>query len=90
MNLQDAIYNWLSIKQVADARPDDEAAKDTYGFFNEILHEDHAIEKKEILKDNVWYIVHVWVSGEKRKFQYPVEMIDALLRSIESEPKYNQ
>lgn len=90
MNLQDAIYNWLSIKQVSDARPEDEAAKDTYLFFAEILRDDHHVEKEEILKDDVWYTVHVWVDGEKKKFQYPVELIDALLVSIKAEPKYNQ
>jgi hypothetical protein len=90
MNLQDAVYNWLSIKQVSDARPEDEAAKDTYNFFVEILKEDHGVEKEEIIKDNVWYTVHVWINEEKKKFQYPVELIDALLRSIETEPKYNQ
>ncbi|WP_078554935.1 hypothetical protein [Bacillus alkalicellulosilyticus] len=91
MNLQDAIYNWLSIKVVSEARPEDQAAKDTYLFFDEMLKEDHHIEKLQISIESPWYIVtYVTTNGEKDTKNYPIELIDALLLSIESEPKYNQ
>jgi hypothetical protein len=90
MNLQDTIYNWLSIKQVSDARPSDHAAKDTYDFFDEILKDDHGIEQIEIEKDEVMYVVNYVKSGEENSFKFPIELIDALLLSIESEPKYNE
>ncbi|UOE92984.1 hypothetical protein [Alkalihalobacillus sp. LMS39] len=89
MNLQDAIYNWLSIKMVSDARPNDNAALDTYMFFDEILKQDHKIEKLEIKKEGAWYIVDYWIEQKKDTKQYPIDLIDALLLSIESEPKYN-
>ncbi|MBU8906732.1 hypothetical protein [Desertibacillus haloalkaliphilus] len=90
MNIQDAIYNWLSIKVVADARPDDDAARDTYEFFDEMLTNDLEIEKVEITQDDVLYYVHYWIAGEEHKKQYPIELIDALLDSINAEPKYNE
>lgn len=89
MNLDDAIYNWLSIKLVAEAREDDLAAKDTYEFFSDILSEDHRIEQIEANKEDDWYIVTFVSEGEQQKKQYPSELIEALLLQIESEPKYN-
>ncbi|HET7580968.1 MAG TPA: hypothetical protein VFK33_16935 [Bacillales bacterium] len=89
MQLQDALYNWLSIKKVAEARPDDKAAEDTYAFFSEILEEDHHIEKTEVIKEKTFYTVYYWVDGEKADKQFPVALIDALLQSIEAEPRYN-
>jgi hypothetical protein len=89
MNLQDTFYNWLSIKQVKDARPDDNAAQDTYQFFDEILTEDHNIEKKEVQKEGYMYVIQYWVDGVEKEQQFPIDLIDALLQSIESEPKYN-
>ena len=38
-SLQDAIYNWLTIKIVSDARPDDTAALETTQMFEQILAE---------------------------------------------------
>lgn len=88
--IRDALYNWLTIKNVAEARPEDDAAWDTFSFFDEILAEDHNVEKIEVEKDNVFYTVHYWVAGEEQTEQFAVPMIDALLRSIEAEPKYNE
>lgn len=89
MNLDDAIYNWLSIKLVAEAREDDLAAKDTYDFFSDILSEEHLVEEIEATKDDLWYIVDYIIDGEKLQKQYPSKLIEALLLQIESEPKYN-
>lgn len=89
MQLQDALYNWLSIKKVAEARPDDKAAEDTCAFFTEILEEDHHIEKTEVIKGETFYTVRYWVDGEEAAKQFPVALIDALLQSIEAEPRYN-
>ncbi|MGO4887932.1 hypothetical protein ACJ2A9_09250 [Anaerobacillus sp. MEB173] len=90
MKLQDALYNWLTIKVVADARPDDQAAIDTYNFFNEMLTVDHKVEKLEVESDDVMYYVYYWIDGQMDKKQFPLEMIDCLLEGIESEPRYNQ
>ncbi|WP_347550532.1 hypothetical protein ABFG93_03020 [Pseudalkalibacillus hwajinpoensis] len=90
MNLQDAMYNWLSIKVVADKRPDDQAAQDTRTFFEEILTEDHHISLLEVKSNHDYYIVHYHKDELKEIKKFPIELIDALLTSIQSEPKYNE
>lgn len=90
MQLQDALYNWLSIKKVAEARPDDHAAQETYVFFDEILQEDHHIEKIEVEQDHLMYTIRYWIQGHQQTKQFPIGLIDALLRSIEAEPRYNE
>ncbi|MGA9289067.1 MAG: hypothetical protein WBV93_12075 [Anaerobacillus sp.] len=90
MNLQDAVYNWLSIKVVADSRKTDQAAQDTTDFFKEIITEDHGLTeiKIELTKEN--YIVHYEKAGRQQDMKFPIELIEALLTSIQNEPKYNQ
>ncbi|WP_209125828.1 hypothetical protein [Alkalihalobacillus sp. BA299] len=89
MNLQDAIYNWLSIKVVREARPDDQAAIDTYDFFTTILTEDHQLEQIDVEVVAPMYIVHYVKEGQKEQKQFPIELIEALLEQIQSEPKFN-
>ncbi|WP_349410361.1 hypothetical protein [Pseudalkalibacillus sp. SCS-8] len=89
MNLQDTLYNWLSIKKVYEERQDDMAAKDTFEFFEEILRDDHHLENISIDKKPPMYIVSYTIEGEEQSKQFPIELIDALYESIESEPKYN-
>lgn len=90
MNLQDAMYNWLSIKVVAEERECDSAAHDTRAFFEEILTEDHGITNIDIEVEEPYYIVHYYKGMDKEKMKFPIELIDALLTSIQNEPKYNQ
>ncbi|WP_377889431.1 hypothetical protein [Alkalihalobacillus sp. R86527] len=90
MNLQDAMYNWLSIKKVADERESDDAAQDTRAFFEEILIEDHGVSEIDIEVENPYYIVHYMKGNDSKNMKFPIELIDALLTSIQNEPKYNQ
>jgi hypothetical protein len=87
-SIQDAIYNWLTIKIVADARKQDHAAQDTEKFFYELLHEEHAIEDITIEKNDPMYVVHYNIDGEAKKQQYPVELIDIMLEQINERPEY--
>ncbi|WP_078430624.1 hypothetical protein [Alkalihalobacterium alkalinitrilicum] len=89
MNLQDALYNWLSIKVVHEARTDDKAALDTYEFFTTILTEDHRLENIEVEIVDPMYIVHYVKEGQQEQKQFPIDLIEALLEQIQSEPKYN-
>ncbi|MCA0174462.1 hypothetical protein [Bacillus sp. RAR_GA_16] len=89
MNLQDTIYNWLSIKVVANERQDDQAAQDTYEFFHQILTEDHQVSDLHVEVSQEYYIVRYRRNGEEDSKKFPVELIEALLTSIENEPKYN-
>ena len=91
MTRQDALFNWLQIKLVADARPDDHAAKETLAFFEEILREDHQLVNFHIARmDDTMYYVHYEVDGTAKKQMYDRELADKLLEDINSNPKYNQ
>ncbi|MGG1688313.1 hypothetical protein [Pseudalkalibacillus sp. NRS-1564] len=90
MNLQDTMYNWLSIKVVADHRKDDQAAQDTCSFFMDILTEDHNVADLSVEVTEEYYVVNYVKDGESDSKKFPSELIEALLSSIENEPKYNQ
>ncbi|EIT84935.1 hypothetical protein A374_12850 [Fictibacillus macauensis ZFHKF-1] len=89
MTWDDALFNWLSIKKVAEQRPADEAASDTLSFFTELLTEDHQTSQLHVLQKDGWYIVTGDYNGEAFQKQFRTELVDALWQSIEAEPKYN-
>ncbi len=89
MKLNDALFNWLQIKVVVEARPTDQAAQETYQFFSTMLHDDHAVEIKAIEKDETMYSVSYIHDGKKKKQMFDREAIDILLDNIEKEPKFN-
>lgn len=90
MNLHDALFNWLQIKQVSEARPDDKAAKDTLDFFAVILAEDHQLADVQVAEiDERMYHVQYREAGELKIKKFPREMTDRLLEDINSNPKYN-
>jgi hypothetical protein len=86
-SLQDALYNWLTIKVVADVRTDDESAQDTAKLFYEILTEDHGVKNLQVEKDDQMYIVHYSISDEQKTSRFPVELIDVMLDQMEAEPE---
>ncbi|RSK26886.1 hypothetical protein EJF36_08405 [Bacillus sp. HMF5848] len=86
-SLQDALYNWLTIKVVSDARPDDYAAKDTYQLFNDILVNTHHVSDIVIHKDDVMYQLTFKQDNEAKTARFPVELIDCILEQIQSEPE---
>jgi hypothetical protein len=85
--LQDALYNWLTIKVVAEVRIDDVAAQDTANLFYEILTEDHGLSNIIVEKDDEMYEVHYLIKGEQKKSRFPVELIDVMLEQMEAEPE---
>ncbi len=91
MKLLDALFNWLQIKVVADARPDDRAAQETKSFFEEILADDHHVEIVEVTSDQTMYSVRYRENKDLIKTQmYDRETVEQLLEAIENEPKYGQ
>ena len=90
-SLQDTLYNWLTIKVVADARPDDTAAQDTLELFMSFLKEDHKVEILEVIKeDPMYYIIYSTEDGDSKKVRFPIELIDVMIDQINNEPdKYN-
>jgi hypothetical protein len=90
VKLQDALFNWLQIQIVADARPDDRSAQDTAAFFHQILTEDHRIKQLVYRKEGEGYLLSYALEGETKSQRYDAEAVESLLLAIESEPKYNQ
>lgn len=86
-SVQDAIYNWLTIKVVCDARPDDTAAQDTRELFENLLHDEHHVEITNVRKENPFYFVDYRVHLEKKVQRFPIELIDVMLEQINAEPE---
>lgn len=91
MNLRDALYNWLQMKIVSDARPDDGAAVETRDFFATILTEDHKLSRYNVLETtDRYYVVHYELEGRTSTEKFERELAEQLLNDIESNPKYNE
>jgi hypothetical protein len=86
-SLQDALYNWLTIKVVADARPDDQAARETESFFAAILKNDFQITNLHITKDKAMYLITFEKDDQQKTARFPVELIEVMLEQINSEPE---
>ncbi|WP_163101359.1 hypothetical protein [Peribacillus alkalitolerans] len=86
-SLQDALYNWLTIKVVVDARPDDTAAIETEIMFHNILTKDHGVEVKGIRKDEVMYFIDFSQESEDKTVRFPIELIDVMLNQIQLDPE---
>lgn len=86
-SLQDTLYNWLTIKVVCDARPDDTAAKETMDLFEKSLTEEHQVTDIEVKKEEPMYYVTYTVKGEQKKQRYPIELIDIMLNQINENPE---
>ena len=90
MKLEDALFNWLQIRIVADARPDDNAAKETESFFAEILRDDHKLENVRI-EGVVGTMIHIRYEreGKSKLHMFDKEHAEQLLGDITANPKYN-
>lgn len=90
MKLQDALFNWLQIRIVADARPEDEAARETVDFFADILRDDHRLQNVSIAAvDETMYHVQYEADGKTKRQLFGREAAEQLLADIEAHPKYN-
>ncbi|MBT2726064.1 hypothetical protein J7E63_03805 [Bacillus sp. ISL-75] len=85
-SVQDTLYNWLTIKVVCDARPDDTAARDTLNLFEEMIADLH-LSDIEVTKDDVMYYVSYQQGEETKKTRYPQELIEVMLNQINQEPE---
>jgi hypothetical protein len=87
---KDALFNWLQIKIVWEARPSDVSAKDTVSFFQAMLEEDHEITELTMVQSEENYQISYTHDGKQQTLSFPNEMAEKLLRDITEEPKYNQ
>jgi hypothetical protein len=84
--VQDTLYNWLTIKVVCDARPDDTAARDTLNLYEEMLA-DLNLSNIEVTTDVVMYYVSYQQGEETKKTRFPRELIEVMLNQINQEPE---
>lgn len=91
IKLEDALFNWLQIKIVCEARPEDRAAKETEAFFHQILTEDHAVRDLQIvpLGDDLLQIRYVRDGSEEKK-TFDRALTEHLLHDINANPKFNE
>ncbi|WP_078381039.1 hypothetical protein [Sutcliffiella halmapala] len=89
-SLQDTLYNWLTIKVVAEARSDDKSAQDTLQLFSSILIDDHKLTDVEVTKEEPMYYVSYIKDGEAHKVRFPIELIDVMIEQINNEPEKYQ
>lgn len=89
MKLNDAIFNWLQIKVVAEARPEDQAAQETFAFFSNILKEDFNVQIEKVEIEEPLYKVYYVYNGEAKVARFSCESVEYLLENIENEPKFN-
>jgi hypothetical protein len=91
MQARDALFNWLQMKIVAEARPTDQAAKETMDFFYVILTEDLHIHEITVHQENdVSYVVHYEQEHHKHTLRIDREAVEKLLADINENPIYNQ
>lgn len=90
MRLEDAVFYWLQMSIVAQARPDDAAAQETFGFFQQIVSEDHQIAELSVTSNEDTVFVVIVKDEMTREFTFPREAAEQLLRDIEGNPKYNK
>ncbi|MFC0523989.1 hypothetical protein ACFFGV_10500 [Pontibacillus salicampi] len=86
-SLQDTVYNWLTIKVVADTRPDDTSAVETSAFFWELLKEEHHVQDINVERLEEMYVVACQTATETRMYRFPTELIDCMHNTIKEEPE---
>ncbi|MDQ0217218.1 hypothetical protein ELQ35_08205 [Peribacillus cavernae] len=86
-SLQDTLYNWLTIKVVCDARPEDSSANDTRVLFENLLNEEHQIEIIGVKREEPFYFVQYCINQEEKTQRFPIELIEVMLDQINAEPE---
>jgi hypothetical protein len=88
--LEMALLDYLQIKLVVNARPEDGAAQKTSDFFYSILQEDYKVEQVEFTHDDTMYQVKYIADGKTKTQFFDREAVEQLLSAIEAEPRYGQ
>ncbi|RFU71128.1 hypothetical protein D0469_04100 [Peribacillus saganii] len=86
-SLQDTLYNWLTIKVVNLARPDDTAALETTELFEQMLTDEHGVSGLVITKEPPMYFIDYKQNGEVKRVRFSEELIDIMLNQIKEEPE---
>ncbi|MET3698136.1 hypothetical protein SAMN05877753_1079 [Bacillus oleivorans] len=86
-SLQDAFYNWLSIREVALARPDDQAASETAAIFYDILTNQFKVEAARVDKDAQKLTVYYRINGEEKQLQLPRNYVESMIDQMNKDPE---
>lgn len=91
MRIEDALFNWLQIKNVAEARPEDISAKNTVDFFEEILREDYKLSDITMnsFGDDLLQVSYI-LDGTSHQKSFDRERTEQLLHDINANPRYNE
>jgi len=89
MRLEDALFNWLQIKIVTDARDDDDAAVETKAFFETMLREDHGLVRFDASTNETFYIVSYETAEGGKTLRFDRDLADRLLADINANPRFN-
>lgn len=89
VKLTDALFNWLQIRLVWDARPRDRSARDTVQFFERLLKKDHQVKELKLERGESIYRVHYLQGEEWKSREFDRDSAELLLREIEAEPRFN-
>jgi len=84
--VQDAIYNWLTIKAVIDERPDDQAAVETEELFKSILTEELGLSEIKVKKENGYYNISYVNEGKQHNTRFSQELIEVMINQINESP----
>lgn len=92
MKLESALFNWVSIRIVADARPNDRSAADTADFFATILREDHHLTDFHIalIDDTMVHVQYETEDGTSKRHMFDRFSAEQLLHDINATPQYNE
>lgn len=85
-SIQDSLYNWLTIRVVCDARPEDVAAIETEEMFRDLLTQEHGISKMTIHHNEDFYFVTYQKAEQKSQVRFPRELIEMMLSQINESP----
>nr|WP_176717321.1 hypothetical protein [Vulcanibacillus modesticaldus] len=84
MTMEDAIYNWLQIAVVFEARPDDLAAKETMDIFRGMLSTKFQISSIRYERDPLMYTVIYEKDGKEEKKTFDRNLVEKLISDIEN------
>lgn len=86
VRLTDALFYWLQLRLVADAHPDDEAARESLAWFAQILTEDHRLTAFDIasVEEGKIFVTYTAQNGDTRTVWFDREAAEQLLQDLEA------
>jgi hypothetical protein len=88
LELRQALFHWLQMQIVCEARPRDRAAKETTLFFAEVLREDHQVTQLAQKWEQDQYVILFRRAEEEQMQTFSRATVEQLLQDILAEPKY--